>query len=81
MAKYKIGQRVRFICDSSETTFLHITEITEVACSAGIQVFYAGRLWIPKQYSQPGQACHKDLWKANEIELVAIKKEKPKKKG
>lgn len=79
MAKYKIGQRVRFINESSEKTFLHITMIEEITCSAGKQVFYTGRLWITKQYSPSGSACHKDLWKANEIELVAVKEEKSKK--
>jgi hypothetical protein len=85
MAKYKIGQKVIFNQDPARGTYLLITEIQEITCSAGTQVFYTGRLWMDwmesSRYSAPAgsKACHRDLWKANEIELTAFKEEKAKK--
>ncbi len=82
MAKYKIGQKVAFNQDPASTSYLLITEIREITCSAGKQVFYTGRLWMPTvRYASPtgAMACHRDLWKANEIELTAFKEEKAKK--
>lgn len=80
MAKFKIGQEVCFKNDLSKNTCILITEIQEITCSAGTQVFYSGRLWIQKEFSKQQRICTKELWKANEIELETIKKEKPKKK-
>lgn len=82
MAKFKIGQKVRFIQEPAKTKFIVIAEIQEITCSAGTQVFYTGRLWLPNsRYSAAANAmvCTKELWKANEIELAPMKVEKAKK--
>ena len=82
MAKYKIGQKVTFNQDPAKGTYLLITEIQQITCSAGTQVFYTGRLWIQSSkypIHANAMACHRELWEANEIELAAFKEEKSKK--
>lgn len=67
MAKFKIGEEVAINKGKAMQMTLHITEIREITCSAGTQVFYLGRIWADRAN---GRECSSRA-EFSEIELEA----------
>lgn len=72
MAKFKVGEEVNIKLGKVGKMCFHITQIEEITCSMGTQVFYEGRIW--QDYKETGtlpshRSCLTRLAKFNEIEL------------
>lgn len=73
MTKFKVGDWVMI---KEAKLRLHILEITENTCSAGTQVQYGGRIFIPSRELGGSILPVKDLVRYNEMEFE--KYEQPK---
>lgn len=69
--KYHVGQLLILKCGGDENTQLFVTEIDEITCATGKQIYYKGSLWVD------GATKHRRAYVSrgaifNEIEILGV---------